>query len=509
MLSNHQKKGKNYYPLCSKCQKEYPLMIVKYESPLKIILRCQCNYEKEFLIKDYIAFVTNTKSSLINIQCQTHNSPYVIYCCICKTHFCEKCQHSHNVNYSYQVELKEINIQKIQNTINECNDYINKVLSLVGKKYHLKIGKKLLDNYEKFKERNKQVLFLIQILINSYSEDYPNYYIEQSIKNNTILFLNFDEYYLNRDTFYSYDSSNFKNVYLYYCIKYFNKICFLHPYSFPCGDCSITALPPCYLILTSQEINLYNTLVDCIEFTIDIKYNYINSLPLDNENILSYFYGGYCIISYKIEEDNIEYCEEEKINYDLKYSRVLLLSDNRVALSGELVFEIEIRKLRKPYDIIKTLKFRNGIFSEYYYKEKNKLLIGTSNYSLTIWNMTTYQIETVFENVNYSQNNLLFQMERGVFLVGNYHIVDLNKYTYKELDSNDKKSNGLTNAKCVEMLSNGDIVTCSIFKRIIITKKDRTKCVELTEEKNTSTILNINNDTFITYSNGSCTIWKY
>ena len=509
MLSNHQKKGNNYYPLCSKCQKEYPLMIVKYESPLKIILRCQCSYEKEFLIKDYIAFITNTNTSLINIKCQTHNSPYVIYCCICKNHFCEKCQHSHNdLNYSYQVELKEINIQTIQNTANECNNYINKVLSLVSKKYHLKSGKKLLDHYEKFKERNKQVFFIIQILINSYSEDYPNYFIEQSIKNNTLRLLTFDDYYRNRDTFYSY-GNNSKNIYFYYCIEYFNKICFLHPYSFPCGDCSITTLPPCYFILTSHEINLYNTLTDCNEYTIDINYNYINSLPLDNENILSYFYGGYCIISYKIEEDNIEYDEEEKVQYDIKYTRVLLLSDNRVALSGELVFEIEIRKLRKPYDIIKILKFHNGINSEYYYKEKNKLLTGTSNYSLTIWNMDTYQIETVLEEVNYTQNNLLFQMENGVFLVGNYHIVDVNKCTYKELDSDDKKSNGLTNAKFVEKLSNGDIVTYSILKKMIIINKDRTKCVELAEELNTDTILNVNNDTFITYTKGYCTIWKY
>ncbi len=124
-------------------------MIVKYESPLKIILRCQCSYEKEFLIKDYIAFITNTNTSLINIKCQTHNSPYVIYCCICKNHFCEKCQHSHNdLNYSYQVELKEINIQTIQNTANECNNYINKVLSLVSKKW-----KKIIRSLRKIQRK--------------------------------------------------------------------------------------------------------------------------------------------------------------------------------------------------------------------------------------------------------------------------------------------------------------------------------------------------------------------
>ena len=84
--------------------------------------------------------------------------------------------------------------------------------------------------------------------------------------------------------------------------------------------------------------------------------------------------------------------------------------------------------------------------------------------------MDTYQIETVLEEVNYTQINLLFQMENGVFLVGNYHIVDVNKCTYKDLDSDDKKSNGLTNAKFVEKLSNGDIVTYSILKKMIIIK---------------------------------------
>ena len=129
MQNNKRRKSKKgYYPLCAKCKKEYPLLIILYYKSPEINLRCQCGFESTYSINEFIDYIKKSNATVVNLKCKKHNQPYQHYCYICKQQFCSKCFHSHNdIDYNVQIFLNKINISQIQDLINTTKT-ISKIL---------------------------------------------------------------------------------------------------------------------------------------------------------------------------------------------------------------------------------------------------------------------------------------------------------------------------------------------------------------------------------------------
>ena len=96
------------YCICPKC-KDFPLLKLRHESPEKIKIRCQCGYDKEIYLENYL----NRQSSKLPLTKKGN-----FYCNQCKEYFSIKSDSAHRKHQSVDLR-KIINIdeytQKYQN----------------------------------------------------------------------------------------------------------------------------------------------------------------------------------------------------------------------------------------------------------------------------------------------------------------------------------------------------------------------------------------------------------
>ena len=527
-MPKYQKRKKkeiirNYYPLCGKCKKEYPLMIIIYNTPIEILLRCKCGYENIYSVKELIYYIKDTEANVVYLKCKKHNEPYYHYCYICKKHFCAKCLHSHSeIDYNYLIELNKIDIDAVQANINKCKRYIIEALTNITNEYELRPYIELRQAFRCFKKRNFNFVFIIQCLVNTLSKEFPNYYLEQSIRNNQLSIYNYKIYLSNRmrNIKSGHNSDNFedpkviKSYLNIFAVGYFDEATFISPYNsnLPIDISSILFIEPCYLLLSCRTsvLSFYNTIKDTIDYTIDIQYCCTDkSILLEKGKFLSYAFNGCVATSFTIKNKKIDFFCDEPINFKTeRYSlRVIALSDNRIAISGHNVYEVIIQRITKPCDVLAVLELDDSINSECFYKEGNKLLTAGDDLALTVWNLDTYQKETVFSKCNYTQSNSLKEIERGVFKVGHMNIVDLNKYTSKQIDDDDREKYGLRLKGGIQMFSEEGLRTsvggCVPYEKI-------NKYVEEILDKRN--VICVDENTFISITIkelNSLTIWKY
>lgn len=521
MQNNKRRQSKKgYYPLCEKCKTEYPLLIILYYKSLEINLRCQCGFESTYSINEFIDYIKKSNATVVNLKCKKHNQPYQHYCYICQQQFCSKCFHLHNdIDYNVQISLNKINISQIQDLINTTKNYIKNTLSAITNKYDVKI-KELRKAFSFYKERNNKNIFILQCLVNTYSSDYPNYYIEQSLRNNQLIPYDFDKYY--SKTFQKtvdmnyYENFSDPNVMKHYtttfAYNYLNDTSYLNVFrtNHSLEISSILFIAPCYLLLSCNTsiLYFYNLITDTIDFSIDIKNDCTEKTILIEEGkILSYNNRECVVTSFHIHNNTIEYNSEKPIEFEAKNNiRVISISNNKIAISGHLDKEIIIQRITQPCEVITKLITEDTIYAEYYDKEKNKLLTAGYNYALIIWNVETYQKETVFNQKNYSTCNYMMQVTSGVYIVGWKHIVDLKKYTFKEIEDDDEEKYGLRLLGGIEMFNNDGLITS--IDKICIPFEKINGYVEHILDFGTERIC-VDKDTFIALSGSWLYIWKY
>ena len=514
---------KNYYPLCAKCKKEYPLMIVIYTTPIEILLRCKCGYENKYTVNEFIYYIKDTEANVVYLKCKKHNEPFYHYCYVCKEHFCTKCLHSHKeIDYNYLIELNKIDIDAVLDNIIKCKRYIIEALSNITNEYELRPYIELRQSFRTFKKRNFNYIFILQCLINTFSKEFPNYYLEQSIRNNQLSIYKYEIYfsYRTRNIKSGHYSENFedpkviKSYRNIFAVGYFDEASYLTPYNsnLSLDISSILFIEPCYLLLSCKKsvLSFYNTITDTVDYTIDIPYCCTDkAILLEKGKFLSYAYNGCLATSFSIKNKKIEFfCDEPIIFKKERYSlRVIALSDNRVAISGQNVYEVIIQRITKPCDVLAVLETEDSINSEFFYKERNKLLTAGDDLTLTVWNLDTYQKESVFSECNYSQGNSMKEIEKGVFKVGHLNIVDLNKYTSKKIDDDDREKYGLRLKGGIQLFSEEGLRTsvgnCVPYEKI-------NKYVEEILDKRN--VICVDEETFISITIkelNSLTIWKY
>ena len=158
-----------------------------------------------------------------------------------------------------------------------------------------------------------------------------------------------------------------------------------------------------------------------------------------------------------------------------KIYKVVSLPNNRIAsCSGDKTIKIWMSK--PPYSNIATKVLKKGIISLLYIKERDILLSGAAN-TLLLWNMSTYQCETVIERVCCFENNSLYQIDKDRVITGAYNqinIVNIDKCVIEKIIINKT----LEYVSCFIKLRDNKTILCGCENGIFLFYDMNTKNIE-------------------------------
>ena len=223
---------------------------------------------------------------------------------------------------------------------------------------------------------------------------------------------------------------------------------------------------------------------------------------LDESNIVSCSYD----YSIMIGDYLIEKAHESAI------FKVIALPNNRIA-SCSMDKTIKIWKSDSPYSDtpIKVLEEQDwSINSILYIKERDLLL--SSGGDLRLWNMSTYQCETVIDNVFSNDTNSLYQIDKDRVIVGgknNFTIVNIDKCVIEKKIFD--KSFEYVN--CFLKLRDNKTILCGCSKGLFCFYDMHTKqykTIKKNHDKDISDLLMLNDTTFLSCSwDKTINVWKY
>ena len=199
--------------------------------------------------------------------------------------------------------------------------------------------------------------------------------------------------------------------------------------------------------------------------------------------------------------------------HDDKISKVIPLPNNRIA-SCSWDKTIKIWKSNPPYcdTPIKVLTgHRNIVKSLLYLKEKDKMISGSADGTLRLWNMSTYQCVTVIKGANCYSTNSLFQIKNNRVIVGRYNsfsIVNIEKCLIEKTI----KDESLGGVRCFLKLRDNKTILCGCKGRFCFydMKKNEYKITKDNHNDSISDLLLINDNTFLSCLwNNTIKVWKY
>ena len=198
MISND---SKHKELLCPKCL-QYPFFQDSFHQPGVITIDCHCGYHSTLLLQNYLQHLSNNNN--VNINCSKHShNPFCCFCINCNRHLCDVCYKENEHKEHRVIEIKnDINIEEIKDKKDKAHLYIDNYLKGLKNKIVNELYKQIKrteNAYEESISNNNNILLFIEMLINSYSKDNPNYYIQKNIINNTNI--DFSKFSVDNDGF--------------------------------------------------------------------------------------------------------------------------------------------------------------------------------------------------------------------------------------------------------------------------------------------------------------------
>ena len=177
-----------------------------------------------------------------------------------------------------------------------------------------------------------------------------------------------------------------------------------------------------------QTIKIYDPYFNyCCVKTLERHNDCINSIcQLDDGTIVSCSKDHSIIIG----DFTIEYAHGDEV------FKIITLPNNRIASSSKYL--IKIWNTKPPSIIpIKVLRGHDDtINSLLYIKEKDILISGSIDWILRLWNMSTYQCQTVIYRVECRSRNALYQIDGDRVIVGGnkkFYIVNIDKCVIEKI----------------------------------------------------------------------------
>ena len=201
--------------------------------------------------------------------------------------------------------------------------------------------------------------------------------------------------------------------------------------------------------------------------------------------------------------------------------KVITLPNNRIA-SCSADKTIKIWKSNPPYSDtpIKVLReHSNSTTSLLYIKERDVMISGSFDYTLRLWNMSTYQCITVIEGVDRCFINSLYQIDKDRVIVGgdkSFCIVNIDKCIIEKRI----KDKSLGYVYCFLKLRDNKTILCGCnngilcFEYMIFCFYDmNTEQYKITNDNHQLAIIDlllIDDNTFLSCSwDNTIKVWKY
>ena len=199
--------------------------------------------------------------------------------------------------------------------------------------------------------------------------------------------------------------------------------------------------------------------------------------------------------------------------HDSAISKVISLPNNRIA-SCSWDSTIRVWKSNPPYSNtpIKVLTGHSRhVTSIVYIKEKNVLISGSSDKVLRLWNMTTYQCETMLENVQCCWFNAMCQIDKDRVIVGGFNICSIVNID-KCIIEKKIKDYSLIGVRCFIKLrdNNTILIGCSHGEFFFYDMKTKHYNITKNNHNNMNDLLVIDDNTFLSSSgDNTIKVWKY
>ena len=194
--------------------------------------------------------------------------------------------------------------------------------------------------------------------------------------------------------------------------------------------------------------------------------------------------------------------------------KVITLPNNRIA-SCSFDYSIKIWKSNPPYSDtpIKVLKGHSYyVNSLLYIKESDVMISGSFDYTLRLWNMSTYQCITVIEGVLCCSFNSLYQIDKDRVIVGgkiSFSIVNIDKCVIE--NRIDDESLGFVG--CFLKFRDNKTILCGCENGIFCFYDMNTKQYKITKNNHNHHIgglLLIDDNTFLSCSwDTTIKVWRY
>ena len=188
------------------------------------------------------------------------------------------------------------------------------------------------------------------------------------------------------------------------------------------------------------------------------------------------------------------------------------ISDNRMASFADDNI-IKIWRSEAPYELIKMLKEdKRDITQIYYFKKRDYLFSGAFvAFSIGLWNLKTYQCDTVFEDVQCFFNNSIMEIDDrriAIFSIQAIYIIDTVHFTIEQISVKSEISSLLSLA----LLRNGDLLFGCENGNMFIYDKDTKEIGNCSRDYKSKivSLLSIDDHTIVSaFDDYAIRVWKY
>lgn len=298
----------------------------------------------------------------------------------------------------------------IVNNITEANEHLDNYFTSLKEKQISQLRHKIdiiQTSYEESYTKNKNILTFLKILIDNYDDS-------NELKN-TIL---------NNSNIQIYTCDNTKNIKD--IIRYYKEYSILEISNSMLDDLKCEKTINDHTLIVNSLIRLRdNRIASCSDDKTIRIYNPSNDFCC--EKVItrnSYDIKSFCQLENgtfaSASIDGSIIFEDYKINkaHTDWINKIISLPKNRIA-SCSTDKTIKIWKSDYPYSNIAVLfGHKEKVISLLYIKERDVMISGASDGTLRLWNMSTYQCESVIKGIQCCYMNSIYQYDRDTILVG-------------------------------------------------------------------------------------------
>ena len=485
--------------ICPKCRENSNIELLKEN----IIISCNCGYHNSINIKAFVDEYQRKKSLLKDNDKVFSNQNNEI-----------KNGYAHLNSYFFNLK----------------NKHINQMLCLINE---------IESSYERSYQRNKRILSFLEILIDNFNGSQA---MKSTIVNNQINIYKcndekkiievtkfFNEYYINKENNKLIDYE--KEVEFTIEAKSINrrrlarnKDSFTINSVLSVKSDNFKVIKTITKHTTAVHSLLWlknNKIASCSgDKTINI-YNVSNDYNLDI--VLQRHNDTICSIC-ELDDGTIVSCSTDKsiiigdhiiLNaHEQRVKKVITLPNNRIASCSDDT-TIKIWKSDSPYSdtpIVVLTGHSESVMSILYIKERDIMISGSIDGTLRMWNMSTYQCDTMVIGVVCSWINSLYQIDDDRVIVGKknkFSIVNITKCSIE----NSITDKGFGSVLCFLKLRDNNTIICGCDNRIFCFYDMKDKKYSINNNNHDSSIedlLSINDNTFISCSYDKIIkVWKY